>query len=103
MCVMSMVHDYYQPLIPQRWDWHPLVPFTPSPVQPVQPLDPDALRKLLDDYRKATEAAERVDALTGQPDCVDPEKAKLERRVAELEKRLAQLENPRRKKRGASR
>lgn len=35
------------------------------------------------------EGAKTVDKLTGQPDCEDPEKAKLVARVEELEKKLA--------------
>jgi hypothetical protein len=46
------------------------------------------LRTLIDEFRRALEAAKTVDLLTGQPDCVDPEKAKLEERVARLEAEL---------------
>lgn len=91
MCVISMVMDHYQPLIPE---------FTPLPYiqQPgnIQPpfawppsVDLVALRRLIDEFNAAVAAAKTVDKLTGQPDCEDPEKIKLVERVAELEIRLA--------------
>jgi hypothetical protein len=73
MCVVSMVHDYYAPKLEDL---------------SLPKLD---IPKLLEDFRRAQEAAQTVDTLTGQPDCVDPEKAKLEARVAELEAELAAL------------
>ena len=47
------------------------------------------LTKVVNDFIAAKIAAETVDRLTAQPDCVDPEKARLIERVADLEKRLA--------------
>lgn len=100
MCVVSMVHDYYQPRIPDRaWPIQPLEPFIPwvqpKEVDPLQTLPPrdylDLIEKLLKDFKVAVKAAEQVDALTAQPDCVDPEKAKLIERVATLEKEIAAL------------
>jgi hypothetical protein len=94
MCVMSMVHDHFEPIIPGF----------PGPGTPVQPLVPQQpltpwpqsnlfdilatigqiaqLKDLIDRFEKAVAAAEVVDRLTAQPDCVDPEKAKLVERVA---------------------
>lgn len=102
MCVYSMVMDHYQPRFPDLY----------APVYPKQPatttitlapsLDASAmaeLRKLIDEFKQAVEAAKKVDALTGQPDCEDPEKAKLEDRVLELERRLDQLQPKRRRSR----
>lgn len=94
MCVVSMVHDTYFP----KFDpWiNPVVPL-PMPTSPpmdqiqIVPTQFDELRKLIEDYRKALEAAKVVDRLTGQPDCVDPEKAVLEKRVAELEKKVEEM------------
>lgn len=40
------------------------------------------LRSLIDRFEKAVAAAKVVDNLTDQPDCVDPDKAQLERVVA---------------------
>ncbi len=71
MCVVSMVHNHFEPLI---------APLTPNDIDVVD---------ILDSFMKAREAAKVVDELTGQPDCVDPEKAKLIERVAELEKLIA--------------
>ena len=108
MCVMSMVMDHYQPIIPV-WPPQQPFPFGPGPVpQPPQQVVPVAgafipvtyfvpltspeelaeLRKLIAEFKEAVKAAATVDRLTGQKDCVDPEKAKLEVRVAELERRL---------------
>jgi hypothetical protein len=95
MCVMSMVHDHYQPLIPSP-DSLPWKPFgIPGEVRitGIQSVDAkDAmiaeLRQLISEFREAVAAAAIVDKLTRQPDCVDPEKKKLEDRVAELERRL---------------
>jgi hypothetical protein len=48
----------------------------------------DDLRKLIAQFKEATAAAKKVDALTAQPDCEDPEKVKLQDRVKELEAQL---------------
>jgi hypothetical protein len=87
MCVVSMVHDHYfdrfKPYVqPQETKW-------PWPAEP--PVDTDELRKLIDEFKEAIAAAKKIDVLTKQPDCVDPEKAKLSARVAELEKKLADI------------
>lgn len=103
MCVISWVHDEMGPRLPQ--DWQPL------PIQPgvspgislgwltTPPLDASAietLRKEIDrvagictDFRTAVEAAKKLDVIFQQPDCIDPEKAKLQTRVAELEDQVA--------------
>jgi hypothetical protein len=84
MCVVSMVYDHYNQQLPYTWPQTWEVP-TELPVEEI-PVD---LAKALKDFRKAKEAAEEVDKLTGQKDCVDPEKQKLEERVKELEALLA--------------
>jgi hypothetical protein len=93
MCVVSMVYDEFNKRFP--WvDPEPPVTFpgtiTYTP-RTAEPLDRETLRQMLDDFRKAVEAAKVVDALTGQKDCADPDKAKLEERVARLEKQLADM------------
>lgn len=96
MCNVSMIMDTYRPHIPQQWppNTTPVVQQwklgTPAP--PKQPVTADELRELLDSFKAAVAAAQTFDRLTGQPDCVDPEKAELEDRVAALEARLAELE-----------
>lgn len=114
MCVVSMVYDRFQPFFPPQ----PIGPFTPppgypwgDPIGPFLPQDDpapwgrpdvskeqqkaiDAWKKLIEDFTKAKEAAEIVDKLTGQPDCVDPEKAKLEERVKQLEAEIEALKAP---------
>lgn len=96
MCVVSMIHDHYEPLIPKPdfWiPWQPAFPdFEPStPPPPTDLKEIERVRKLLEDFRKAHKAAAEVDKLTKQPDCVDPEKAKLEERVVALEQKIEQL------------
>lgn len=86
MCVYSMVHDHYTPIIPVI---QPVQPGTfqwpPNP----EPADAQKVVDAIAGLREALKAAKIVDDLTGQPDCVDPEKAKLMDRIAELEKALA--------------
>ena len=101
-----MVIDHYQNTIPWDVPWIP--PIQPiEPLKPIEPVDPEATKrlfqplatkadideliKLLKDFRKAEAAAKVVDELTGQKDCVDPEKAKLLERVAQLEKEIEKL------------
>ena len=87
MCVYSMVMEYYNPKIPS----------TPFKTNEWSPERQSEFEKLFDDIRKAAEAAKVVDELTGQPDCVDPEKQKLEKRVAALEKELKRLKKAKKK------
>lgn len=83
MCVVSMVYDNFDKKFPftETSPW-PSFPITPVKTDPKPEQD---WIKLLKDFADAKKAAETVDKLTGQPDCVDPEKAKLEERVKELE------------------
>lgn len=102
MCVVSMVHDHFNPLFPSISPVPAPVPAgTPWPLAGLIPgvlishEEAQRIRGVIADFRAAVEAARLVDKLTAQPDCVDPEKAKLEERVAALEKRLAELEGSR--------
>lgn len=88
MCVMSMVHDHFDKIIPWVEPFSlsgPIVPYV-APSATTEPFD---LGKALRDYAEATKAAKVVDEATKQPDCEDPEKAKLAERVKELEAMLA--------------
>jgi hypothetical protein len=100
MCVMSMVIDHFEPRIPDYNKWFEGLPkFEPAPQTIASEIE--ELRKILVEFREAVAAAKKVDELTAQPDCVDPEKEKLVARVDELERRLAALEpkrKPRRKR-----
>lgn len=104
MCVVSMVQDQYAPFIPPApwspwrpevvpWEWQSYAPKVVPGIDrvPEPIIDLDKLERLLESYRKALEAAGVFDELTGQPDCVDPEKAKLEERVTELEEQLRKV------------
>ena len=101
MCVISMVMDKFEPLIPSEDDlkkWlepYVTVPFpgtiaiqgfpAPEPPKYATQEDIQRLEKLIQDFHTAVTAAKVVDDLTGQPDCIDPEKAKLIERVELLE------------------
>lgn len=87
MCATSVIFDQYGPWIP-----------TPQQQWPQRPIDPapysnGELRELIDSFKEALEAAKKFDRLTNQPDCEDPDKAKLLDRVVELERRLDAIEN----------
>lgn len=102
MCVVSNVMDHFGPKFPadgiwrdtsgQPVDWSkvltPVDTGTPTSTSHEWARAVSDLRMLIDEFRRALEAARTVDRLTGQPDCVDPEKAKLEERVARLEAEL---------------
>lgn len=88
MCIVSNVHDHYNPLFP------PMVPPVDQVVTPIdwskvfpQPApDLSEMRKLIDEFKEAVAAAQKLDTLLKQPDCVDPDKAKLQERVERLER-----------------
>ena len=84
MCVISMVHDSFEPRIPQpsSFDWTPFI---------VKPQWVTDLEKLLLEFKECVEAAKKIDILTKQPDCLDPNKAKLQERVNELEHKLQSI------------
>jgi len=94
MCVVSGVYDHFYPRIPD-----PLPQVQPQINWQInqQPIDLVELRTLIEEFKEALKAAKTVDRLTGQPDCADPEKAKLEKRVALLEKQIEQMKRLRTK------
>lgn len=87
MCVLSMVFDQYQPLLPKKWTDLP----TWKPPTPKELADPSlearvkALEELVKELKEAIKLAKQLDAVTHQPDCEDPEKAKLLDRIKKLE------------------
>lgn len=106
MCVVSMVYDYYK----DKFDFPEVgtpdittVPITVAggTVQGITLTTPEyvviskeeveAIRSLIHEFRNAVSAAKTVDKLTNQPDCEDPQKKKLEDRVAMLEQQLAAM------------
>ena len=98
MCVYSQVIDHFGPRITPWIQPQPGLPSLPwtgetKPVFTVDGFTPEqreGLRKLIKEFWEALKAAETVDRLTGQPDCEDPEKAKLKDRVRELEALLGE-------------
>lgn len=104
MCVVSAVMDHYLPLIPDITKPWPqpapqpsgttLTGFTIPNFQVISQEEIESLRKLIAEFKEAVEAAKVVDRLTNQPDCVDPEKKKLEDRVALLEQEIAKMSKP---------
>lgn len=103
-----MVYDHFGRY---PWDLAPNVPpRIPGPFEVpypnIKPTDPKEWQDLIEMFNEAKRAAEKVDTLTGQPDCEDPDKAKLLDRINALEKRLSDLEakqNDKPRKRRASR
>jgi hypothetical protein len=95
MCVYSMVFDHYDKLIPyptsQRQDFDNDRLWIPA----ISQLD---LEKIIKEFGEAAEAAKVVDRLTDQPDCEDPDKAKLLKRIDELEARISEIEVSKKKK-----
>lgn len=91
MCLVSNIMDAYKPHIPQAFPYSPPSQGWPA-ASPSLRKELDELRQLIDSFHRAVEAAKEFDRLTGQPDCVDPEKAVLEQRVAELEAKLAAVQ-----------
>lgn len=101
MCIVSAVYDHFNPLIPEPDKIWP-TPIWPEPTAPAIPLvispqlpDMKELRELVNKFHEAVEAAKKLDIIMKQPDCVDPDKQKLEDRVAELERRLSEIEKGR--------
>ncbi len=95
MCTLSMVYDHFDKQFPDPSDWHRWVqpPAIAPAIAPYQPQSPmvEEMRKLIAEFREAVAAARKVDVLTKQPDCEDPEKARLTERVAQLEAMVAEL------------
>lgn len=105
MCVVSMVFDHYRDKFPPVWPSQPYQPWVNPPINPpngTPPVNPiiinpnlqqeiDELRQLINDFHEAIDAAKRVDELTDQPDCEDPDKARLTERVDELERKLERI------------
>lgn len=98
MCVYSGIGPIFDPLVPYPWERQTTLPLNPQPWGPVPstglPITPEDLRTLLDAFHEAVAAAKKADRAAGQPDCTDPEKVKLEDRVAELERRLDAMLKP---------
>ena len=88
MCMISNVHDHFSPVIPTVTP-QPWIPWENVPVTTPGPWDLERMAELLKAFQDAKDAAKKFDALTGQPDCLDPEKAKLEDRIKQLEAALA--------------
>lgn len=88
MCVISMVMDHYRPMFPDVPIGGPLPTSQQFDLSRLFPsaVDLDELRRLINDFKQAVDAAKKVDLLTAQPDCIDPEKAKLLERVERLER-----------------
>lgn len=99
MCVVSMIHDQFRPGFPPPqypngpYPWQAPPPRLPKPYEQGERYTPEQIRDLIDAFRKAIEAAEVYDRITGQGDCLDPEKGTLAERVAEIEKKLEELSN----------
>lgn len=70
MCVVSNITDYGRSIPPQKWTY-------PG----------------INEFEKLIEQGKKFDEANGEPDCVDPEKAKLMKELEEIKIRLEELEN----------
>jgi hypothetical protein len=91
MCVYSVVAQQIGPWIPTAPPVYPY-PHDYTPRQVIPDRSNEELRELLDTFKELLDAAAKVDKVTGQPDCADPEKTKVLERMDELEKRLEEVE-----------
>lgn len=85
MCVVSNTYDQWRDKFPDIYPWtpEPCTPYVPSKID-----DAFDWSKFFKDFKKEVEAAKKQDIAEGNPDYVDPDKAKLEERVRELEELL---------------
>lgn len=113
MCIVSAVQDHYGERFREYWSYFPPYTTTPGtggpfgPIGPVIdpipliPTDPAKLYKdidkLVEEYRRSLKSAEQLDKDMKQPDCEDPEKAKLTERVEDLERQIKELKKDRKK------
>jgi len=89
MCVVSMIMDHGG----RRWpnpapDAAPAVPPIPAWQFPPPP-SPFPSEQEIKEFRDLLEQAKKIDKVTGQPDCEDPEKTDW---MEEMEKRVSALE-----------
>lgn len=84
MCTVSMVMDHY------REPFKTYEPYTVVTTPSITPEEIASLQKIIKEFKEAVKAAKTLDKLMKQADCVDPEKVKLEKRVARLEKLVRQ-------------
>ena len=82
MCVMSAVYDSWD----KKWPRVMINPVEPLPGYDWnEKLPAFDFAKIKQEMVKELEAAKQQDIAEGNPDCVDPDKAKLMERVKELE------------------
>ncbi len=82
MCVYSAVMDSWSDRIPTIEKWVPL-PY--KPYSPSKTIDEINWKEIVEAFKEEAKKAKDQDIAEGNPDCADPEKAKLEERVRELE------------------
>jgi hypothetical protein len=84
------VFDYYEPKFPtppchiQFPRFNRLQPCPPG-IYFLSQSEIEELRKLIQEFREAVDLAKKIDVLIKNPDCEDPDKAKLLERVERLE------------------
>lgn len=84
MCIVSNVID-----AAGKWNW-------PTEWQlPKRPSEQEEVKRMIQDLKEQVRAARLLDHTLRQPDCEDPEKAKLLDKVAKLEAELKALKQPR--------
>lgn len=98
MCTVSMVYDWWNRKVPEPFmPWQPVLQPNTNPLPQIwitpqgDYITLEQAKQLIKDFWDSVEAAKVVDKLTNQPDCEDPEKAKLEQRVKQLERQIISL------------
>lgn len=97
MCIVSQVFDKYDPLFPNPDEWKKwqVTPGMGSTSTLTIITDQNIAERmaqmdaLIKEFKDLLEAAKKLDKALNQPDCEDPDKAKLVERVEVLEKIVA--------------
>lgn len=74
MCVISMIHDHYQPTWPAP-NTTPVVPWDPKITITSPPFTAAQEKTALEAFEELCAAARKLDEILGLPDCEDPKKA----------------------------
>lgn len=87
MCMTSAVGDYYKDSLPSKPYWDGIQPFI-NPLAPIAPAvtrqEFDALKRDLEELKKALLAAKRFDEVAGEPDCEMDEKVAIIKKLAKV-------------------
>jgi hypothetical protein len=91
MCIVSNISDWGQKTWPEPAPYK-FNPWETSPIPKEDKPYSGPTKEEWEEFKKLLKQAAKVDEITGQPDCVDPEKQKW---MESIEKRLDDLEKNR--------